>query len=149
MSRTVLTQKCYQARPGDLAAKWYLVDATDQVLGRLAVKVATVLMGKDKPTFTPHVDTGAYIVVINADKVRVTGKKAQQKTYEHYTRHPGGRRIVPYEQMLAKHPDRVVELAVWGMLPKTKLGKHLLKKLKVYAGAEHPHASQSPVPLAI
>ncbi len=149
MSRTVLTQKCYQAKAHDIAPMWYIVDARDQVLGRLAVKVATVLMGKDKPTFTPHVDTGAFIVVINADKIRVTGKKAQQKTYEHYTRHPGGRKIVPYERMLARHPARVVELAVWGMLPKTKLGKHLLKKLKVYAGADHPHASQGPEPLAI
>ncbi len=149
MSRTVLTQKCYQAKAHDVAPKWYVVDARDQVLGRLAVKVATVLLGKDKPTFTPHVDTGAFVVVINADKIRVTGRKAQQKTYSYYTRHPGGQKIVPYEQMLAKHPDRVVELAVWGMLPKTKLGKHLLKKLKVYAGTEHPHASQSPVPLAI
>jgi large subunit ribosomal protein L13 len=149
MSRTVLTQKCYQAKPGEVTPKWYIVDARDQVLGRLAVKVATILMGKDKPTFTPHVDTGAYIVIINAGRIRVTGRKAQQKTYEHYTRHTGGRRIVPYEQMLARRPERVIELAVWGMLPKTKLGKHLLKKLKIYAGADHPHASQNPEPLAI
>jgi large subunit ribosomal protein L13 len=149
MSRTVLTQKCYQAKSGDLAPKWYVVDATDQVLGRLAVKIATVLMGKDKPTYTPHVDTGAFVVVINAGKIRVTGRKVEQKTYEYYTRHPGGRKVLPYEQMIAKHPERVLELAVWGMLPKTKLGKHLLKKLKVYAGAEHRHASQNPEPLAV
>jgi large subunit ribosomal protein L13 len=149
MTRTALVQKCYQAKPGEVTEKWYLIDAKDQVLGRLAVKVATMLMGKDKPTFTPHVDTGAFIVVINADKIRVTGKKAEQKTYEHYTRHPSGRKIVPYEEMLERHPDQIISLAVWGMMPKNTLGKQRLKKLKVYAGAEHPHAAQNPEPKAV
>lgn len=149
MAQTVLMQKCYQAKPGEVTKKWYIIDAKDQVLGRLAVKIATMLMGKDKPTFTPHVDTGAFIVVTNADKIRVTGKKAQQKTYEWYTRHPGGRKVVPFEQMQARHPDEVLKLAVWGMLPKTKLGKHLMKNLKVYRGAEHPHGAQNPEAVAI
>ncbi len=149
MPRTVLMQKCYQAKPGDVTKKWYIIDAKDQVLGRLAVKVATMLMGKDKPTFTPHVDTGAFIVIINADKIRVTGKKAQQKTYETYSRYPGGHKVIPYEKMQAKHPDQVIELAVWGMLPKTKLGKHLMKNLKVYAGSEHPHTAQNPEAIAV
>jgi large subunit ribosomal protein L13 len=149
MSRTAVVQKCYQAKPGDVTRKWYVIDGKDQVLGRLSVKIATILMGKDKPTFTPHVDTGAFVVVINADKIRVTGKKAQLKTYETYSRYPGGHKIIPYEDMQAKHPDRVLELAVWGMLPKTKHSKHLMKNLKIYAGAEHPHAAQDPEPLAV
>lgn len=149
MSRTALVQKCYQAKPGDVAKKWYLIDAKDQVLGRLAVKVATMLMGKDKPTFTPHVDTGAFIVIVNAEKIRVTGKKAQQKTYETYSRHPGGHKIRPYEEMQVKHPDQIIELAVWGMLPKTKLGKHLMKNLKIYAGTDHPHVAQNPEAVAV
>ncbi len=149
MSRTVLTQKCYQAKPGEVTQKWFVVDAKDQVLGRLAVKVAAVLMGKDKPTYTPHVDTGAFVVIINADKIRVTGKKAEQKFYDYYTRYPGGYKVVPYEEMLAKHPDRVIELAVWGMMPKTKLSKHMIKKLKTYAGTEHPHVAQNPEPMAV
>lgn len=149
MARTAVVQKCYQAKPGDVTKKWYVIDAKDQVLGRLAVKIATMLMGKDKPTFTPHVDTGAFIVVINADKIRVTGKKAQQKTYQTYSRYPGGQKTIPYEEMQAKHPDKIIELAVWGMLPKTKLGKHLLKNLKIYGGAEHPHAAQNPEALAV
>jgi large subunit ribosomal protein L13 len=149
MSRTALVQKCYQAKPGDVTKKWYVIDAKDQVLGRLAVKVATMLMGKDKPTFTPHVDTGAFIVVINAEKIRVTGKKSEQKTYETYSRYPGGHKVIPYDEMQVKHPDKIIELAVWGMLPKTKLGKHLMKNLKIYAGTEHPHVAQNPEALAV
>lgn len=144
MAQTVVMQKCYVAKPGDLTQKWYVVDAKDLVLGRMAVKVAAILMGKDKPTYTPHVDTGDFVVVINAEKIRVTGAKAQQKWYDYYTRYPGGRKIIPFEEMLAKHPDRVIELAVWGMMPKTKLSKQMIKKMKVYRGAEHPHAAQNP-----
>lgn len=149
MPRTVLRQKSYSAKTGEVTPKWYLIDATDLVLGRLAVKVAAMLMGKDKPTYTPHVDTGDFVVITNAEKIRVTGAKAQQKWYDYYTRYPGGRKIVPFEEMLAKHPDRVIELAVWGMMPKTKHSKHMIKKMKVYRGAEHPHAAQNPEPLAV
>lgn len=144
MARTVLMQKSYVAKPGELTQKWYLVDAKDLVLGRMAVKIAAILMGKDKPTYTPNVDTGDFVVVINAEKVRVTGNKAQQKWYDYFTRYPGGRKVVPFEEMLTKHPDRVIELAVWGMMPKTKLSKHMIMKLKVYRGAEHPHGAQNP-----
>ncbi len=149
MARTVLMQKSYVAKAGDLTPKWHLVDATDQVLGRLAVKVAAILMGKDKPTYTPNMDTGDFVVVINAEKIRVTGNKAQQKWYDYYTRYPGGRKVIPYEQMISRHPDQVIKLAVWGMMPKTKLSKAMIKKLKIYRDAEHPHAAQNPEALEL
>jgi len=149
MPRTVLTQKSYMPKAAELTKKWYLVDADGQVLGRLAVKLATALMGKDKPTYTAHMDTGDFYVVVNAEKVRVTGRKAEQLTYDWFTRHPGGRKVVPFEVMRAKHPERIIELAVRGMLPKNKLSRHLLKNLKVYAGPKHPHAAQQPAPLAV
>ncbi len=149
MPRTVLLQKSYQAKAGDITRKWYVVDAKDLVLGRLAARVAEILMGKDKPTYTPNVDTGDFVVVVNADKIRVTGRKREQLTYDWYTRYPGGRKVVSYEQMLARHPDRIITLAVKGMLPKSTLGKQMIKKLKVYAGAEHPHVAQNPEPKEI
>jgi large subunit ribosomal protein L13 len=121
-----------------------VVDATDKVLGRLAARVATILMGKHRPTYTPSVDTGDFVVVINAEKVRVTGKKRQDKEYDWYTRYPGGHKSMSFDRMQQKHPERIIELAVQRMLPKSRLGDKLGKKLKVYAGSEHPHQAQQP-----
>jgi large subunit ribosomal protein L13 len=129
--------------------RWYHVDATDQVLGRLATRVATVLMGKDRPEFSPHVDTGAFVVVTNAEKVRLTGKKANEKVYRRYTGYPGGLKEVSVQEMLEKHPDRVLREAVRRMLPKSKLGRKMLSKLKVYAGPDHPHTYAKPEELAV
>jgi large subunit ribosomal protein L13 len=126
---------------------WYLVDATDQTLGRLAVRIARVLMGKHKPTYTPHVDVGDYVIVINAGRVRVTGKKLQQKIYYHYSGYPGGLSEKKLEHLLAQRPTRPIEEAVRTMLPKSVLGRRMFKKLKVYAGADHPHQRQNPKPL--
>ncbi len=127
--------------------KWYVVDADGVVLGRLASRVATILRGKHKPTFTPHLDTGDHVVVVNADKVHLTGRKRTDKLYRWHTGYIGGLREVTAETMLRTHPERVVEWAVQGMLPKNRLGKAMAKKLKVYRGAEHPHAAQQPGPL--
>lgn len=138
--------RSYCAKPGEVEQRWYHVDATDQVLGRLAVKVATVLMGKHKPTYTPHVDTGDFVVVTNAASVRVTGRKAETMSYPRYSYYPGGYKEIPYERMLQDHPDRIVREAVRRMLPKSTLGRHMLSKLKVYASADHPHAAQQPEP---
>lgn len=133
----------------DADRKWYVVDATDQVLGRLAAKVASVIRGKNKPSFTPNMDTGDFVVVVNADKVKMTGKRELQKTYFRHTGYPGGVKELTYQQMKAKHPERIIEFAVKGMLPKTKLGNKLGKKLKVYVGAEHPHEAQKPETLSL
>src|SRR5262249_30839497 len=130
-----------------VARKWYLVDAEGKVLGRLAARVATLLIGKHKPTYAPHVDVGDHVVVINAAKVHLTGQKHANKLYRWHTGYIGGLREVPAEKMLRMHPERVIEWAVSGMLPKTKLGRAMAKKLKVYAGTEHPHAAQGPEPL--
>lgn len=127
--------------------EWVVVDATDKVLGRLATKVATILMGKHKPTYTPHVDAGDFVVVVNAEQIRVTGRKMQQKIYDWYTRYPGGRKTVVMSEFFEKHPTRVVELAIRRMLPKTRLGRQMFKKLKVYAGPDHPHTAQQPTVL--
>lgn len=134
----------YMAKPGEVQRNWLVVDATDQVLGRLAAKVAILLQGKHKPTFTPHVDTGDFVIVINAEKVKVTGRKADVMEYDKYTRYPGGRHLTSYKDMLAKDPHRVIEIAVKRMLPKSKLGKHYLSKLKCYKGDKHEHAAQQP-----
>ena len=133
----------------DADRKWYIVDATDQVLGRLAAKVASVIRGKNKPSFTPNMDTGDFVIVVNADKIKMTGKRELQKTYFRHTGYPGGGRELTYQQMKEKHPERIVEFAVKGMLPKTKLGKQLGKKLKVYVGSDHPHTAQKPEPLSL
>ena len=130
-----------------IARKWYLVDADGVVLGRLASRVATILRGKHKPVFTPHLDMGDHVVVVNADKVHLTGRKRTDKLYRWHTGYIGGLREVTAETMLRTHPERVVEWAVQGMLPKNRLGKAMAKKLKVYRGAEHPHAAQQPGPL--
>ncbi len=126
---------------------WYVIDAEDKVLGRLASRVAFVLRGKHKPTWSPHVDGGDFVIVTNADKVNVTGAKEQDKYYLRHTGYPGGQRKTTLSMMREKHPDRIVRKAVWGMLPKGRLGRQLLRKLKVYAGPEHPHQAQKPEPL--
>ena len=140
--------RSYVAREGQVEQCWFHVDAADQVLGRLAVKIATVLMGKHKPTYTPHVDTGDFVVVTNARQVRVTGSKADTMVYPRYSYYPGGYKEIPYKKVLRDHPDRIVREAVRRMLPKNALGRRMLKKLKVYAGDTHPHAAQQPVPFA-
>ena len=139
----------FMANAANVERKWYVVDAEGQTVGRLAAEVAKVLRGKHKPTFTPHVDTGDFVIVINAEKVRVTGKKLIQKEYFRHSGYPGGSTFTSLESMLQKHPERVVEHAVRGMIPKNKLGADIYRKLKVYAGAEHPHAAQQPEVLEI
>ncbi len=136
--------KTYYAKPGEVERKWVLVDADGMTLGRLATRVAEILRGKNKPEYTPHVDTGDFVVVINADKVQLTGNKAAQKTYYRHTGYTGHLKSETFEEAMAKHPERVVERAVKGMLPKTTLGRQQFMKLKVYAGSEHPHAAQNP-----
>ena len=142
-------KRTYQAKKEEIDAKWYVVDADGKVLGRLASKLATVLRGKNKPIFTPHVDTGDFVVVVNAKKVVLTGKKLLDKSYYHYTGYPGGIREMSAEKMMAKKPTEVLRIAVKGMLPKNALGRQMLRKLKVYAGPEHPHAAQKPTPLNV
>jgi large subunit ribosomal protein L13 len=132
------------AKKSELEQKWLLVDAEGATLGRMAARIAPILMGKTKPTYTPHVDVGDYVVVVNAEKVKLTGKKAEVKTYDWYTHHPGGHKYVSFAQMLDRKPERVVELAVRRMLPKNRLGRKMLKKLKVYRGSEHEHQAQQP-----
>lgn len=134
------------AKGSEIQPAWRHIDASGQILGRMAVEIARVLMGKHKPTYTPHVDTGDFVVVTNAVKVRVTGRKAETMHYPRYSYYPGGYKEVPYTQMLAKHPDRVVTEAVRRMLPKNALGRKMLKKLKVYRGETHPHTAQQPKP---
>jgi len=137
------------AKPADVQHNWYLVDATDRPLGRMASEIAGRLKGKHKPTYTPHVDTGDYIVVINAEKVRVTGAKMEDKIYHRYTGYVGGLKSTRLREMQAKHPERVIENAVRGMLPKNPLGRAMFRKLKVYAGPQHKHAAQQPQPLEL
>ena len=134
----------FMANPAKVERKWYVVDATGYTLGRLASEVAKVLRGKNKPVFTPHVDTGDYVIIVNADKIKVTGKKLDQKIYYHHSDYVGGMKETTLREMLAKKPEKVVELAVKGMLPKGPLGREMFTKLHVYAGAEHPHAAQQP-----
>ena len=134
----------YMANPDKIERKWYVVDAEGCTLGRLASGVASVLRGKNKPQFTPHVDTGDYVIVVNADKIKVTGKKLEQKIYYNHSDYVGGMRETTLKEMLAKKPERVIELAVKGMLPKGPLGRQMIKKLHVYAGAEHGHEAQKP-----
>jgi large subunit ribosomal protein L13 len=132
------------AKPEEVVRKWYVVDASGRTLGRLASKVAAILRGKHKPTYTPHVDTGDYVIVVNADKVVVTGNKARDKVYYHHTQYPGGLRSITFEDLMKKSPERVIERAVRGMLPRNRLGRSMIKKLKVYASPDHPHQAQKP-----
>ena len=141
--------KTFSAKPHEVARGWYVVDASGKVLGRLAAEIARRLRGKHKPEFTPHADTGDYIVVVNADKLRVTGRKAEQKIYYRHSTYPGGIFSASFAKLHARHPDRVLRLAVKGMLPKGPLGYAMLRKMKVYAGAAHPHTAQQPKSLDI
>ena len=141
------TMKTYSVKAGEIERRWFVVDAEGKVLGRIATEVARILRGKHKPTYTPHLDTGDFVIVVNADKVQLTGNKADQKTYFKHTGYMGHERFIPFKEMLAKRPERIIELAVKGMLPKGALGRQMRKKLKVYAGAEHPHVAQDPQPL--
>ncbi len=141
--------KTYTPKEGDIQREWWVVDAEDKTLGRLATKVASILRGKHKPMFTPHLDVGDYVVVVNAEKVALTGNKADQKTYFRHSGYMGNEKHIPFRRMIERHPDRVIELAIKGMLPKNTLGRHMRRKLKVYAGAEHPHQGQQPQHLDI
>jgi large subunit ribosomal protein L13 len=140
--------KTYMAKPGEVAQEWHLIDATDKIVGRLASEIATMLMGKHRPTYTPHVDTGDYVVVINAAKVRFTGKKWEQKEYTWYTGFPRLRKVTAATRH-ERHPERILHEAVRRMLPKSKLGRRMLSKLKIYVGADHPHQAQQPQELAV
>jgi large subunit ribosomal protein L13 len=141
--------KSYMARPREVERNWYLIDAEGQTLGRLATEIARLLCGKNKPKYTPHVDTGDFVVVVNAEKVVVTGRKAEQKVYYRHTGYPGGLRETSYEVMLRRKPTEVLRKAVRGMMPKTRLGRQQLRKLKIYAGPEHPHEAQNPQPYEV
>ena len=141
--------RSYSAKACEVEQAWWQVDATDKVLGRLATKIATVLMGKHKPSYTPHVDTGDFVVVTNAHKVHVSGSKADTMIYPRYTYHPGGYKEEPFKRVLERHPERILHEAVRRMLPKNALARHMLKKLKVYASDTHPHAAQRPAPLPL
>jgi large subunit ribosomal protein L13 len=136
--------KTYAVKAGEIQRNWYVVDAEGQTLGRLASRVATILRGKHKPIYSPHLDTGDFVIVVNAGKIRVTGDKMGQKMYYRYSGYRSGLRETPLSEMMARHPARVIELAVRGMLPKNRLGRALIRKLKVYAGPEHPHQAQQP-----
>ncbi len=127
--------------------KWYVIDADGKVLGRMSTRIANLLRGKTKPTFSPHVDGGDFIIVTNAEKVVLTGKKLEKKLYFRHTQYPGGIKLTPAKEMMKKHPDRVIRRAVWGMLPKGRLGRKMIRKLKIYSGAEHPHQAQKPEPI--
>jgi large subunit ribosomal protein L13 len=136
--------KTYSQKASEVQRDWYVIDAENQVLGRLATQIATLLRGKHKPTYTPSMDGGDFVVVVNAEKIRITGRKAEQKLYHRHTGYPGGLRTTTYRTMLQRHPDRILRLAVKGMLPKGRLGRRQLLKLRVYAGPTHPHAAQQP-----
>lgn len=139
--------KSYLAKQGEIAPQWYVVDATDLVLGRLAAKIANILRGRNKPTYTPHIDTGDYVIVINANKVAVTGRKEEDKAYMFYTGFMGNEKHIRLKDFRKKRPEFIVEHAVKGMMPRNRLARAQMKKLKIFAGAEHPHAAQNPIPL--
>jgi large subunit ribosomal protein L13 len=136
--------KSYMARPLEVERKWYVIDAAGKTLGRLASGIARVLRGKNKPQYTPHVDVGDFVVVVNAERVVVTGKKAEQKVYRRHSGYPGGLKTTSYEQMMERRPEEILRKAVYGMMPKTRLARQQMRKLKIYAGPEHPHAAQNP-----
>ena len=141
--------RTYTPKPGDVERRWHVIDASDVVLGRLATQAAVLLRGKHKPTFAPHLDTGDFVIIVNAGKVALTGNKRAQKLAYRHSGYPGGLRSVGYVELLDKHPERAVEKAIRGMIPKNTLGRSVMSKLKVYAGPEHPHAAQKPVPFEI
>ncbi len=142
-------EKTYSAKKGEIKRKWYIIDAKGEILGKVAVKAATILRGKHKPIYTPHIDTGDYVIVINASQVVLTGKKLEQKYYRRHSGYPGGLKSIRYDRLLKEKPKKVIELAIRGMLPKTKLGRAMLKKLRVYKGSEHSHEAQNPVQIEV
>ena len=139
----------YMAKAGDFEQGWHVIDATDQVVGRLAVLIANVIRGKHRPQYTPHVDTGEFVVVVNAEKIKFTGKKWEQKSYQSYSHYPGGQHITLASDLLAKHPERILETAVRRMVPRNRLGRKQMEKLKIYAGPSHPHQAQQPKELKL
>jgi large subunit ribosomal protein L13 len=139
----------YMPKPGEVKADWHIIDGTDQVLGRLAAKISLIIQGKLKPTYTPHVDTGDFVIVLNAEKIRVTGRKSDVLEYDTYSRYPGGRHLYSYKTMKQLHPEKLLELAIKRMLPKSKMGRNILGKVKIYRGTEHPHAAQQPKEMKI
>ena len=139
---------CYQAKANQLAPQWYVIDATDLVVGRLASQIAPMLMGKHRPTYTPHIDTGDFIIVTNVDKVVFTGDKWQQKTYQRYSGHPGGQKEEAAWKLFQRRPEQILKLAITRMMPKNKIGRHMMAKLMLYVGPKHPHQAQQPIPLA-
>ncbi len=141
--------KTYSPKAGEIERNWYVVDATNQVLGRLASEIAQILRGKHKPTFAPHIDVGDFVVVVNADKVRITGRKIESKTYFRHSGYPGGKKFTSLAEMLERHPEDVIKIAVKGMLPKNRLASQQIKKLKIYTGPEHPHQAQQPETLEL
>jgi large subunit ribosomal protein L13 len=136
--------RTYMAKQDEVQRKWYLIDAEDKTLGRMATEVARILRGKHKPTFTPHIDTGDHVIVVNAEKVKVTGNKFKDKQYYRHTGYPGGLKVINFAALISKKPEQVIEKAVWGMIPHNRLGRSVIKKLRVYRGPNHPHAAQSP-----
>ena len=136
--------KSFLAKKQDIQRKWHIVDADGAILGRLAAKIAPILMGKTKPIYTPSVDTGDFVIVLNAEKIKITGKKEEYKQYDYYTHYPGGHKYVSFREMMTKKPEKVIELAVRRMMPKNTLGHHMMKKLKIYRGSEHKHVAQKP-----
>ena len=142
-------QKTYIPKSGDVTHEWKLVDANGKNLGRLATQISTILLGKDKPTFTPGVDTGDYVIVVNAERISVTGNKLDDKFYYRHSGYPGGLKKINLRDQLAKYPGRVIRQAVWGMLPHNRMGRKLIKKLKIYAGTDHPHQAQEPVQVEV
>jgi large subunit ribosomal protein L13 len=143
------TMKSYMARPQEVERKWYVIDAEGRTLGRLATEIAKILRGKNKPQYTPHVDVGDFVVVINAERVVVTGKKSEQKVYRRHSGYPGGMKETSYERMMERKPTEILRKAVYGMMPKTRLARQQFRKLKIYAGPEHPHAAQNPQRLEV
>jgi len=141
--------KTFLAKKGEIEQKWLLIDAADQVLGRLAAKIAMILMGKNKPSYTPFTDVGDVVIVINAEKIRITGSKAEEKEYDYFTLYPGGHKYISYSEMLKKNPQHIIRHAVGCMMPKNKLGKQMMKKLKIYRGPEHKHQAQNPQKIEI
>lgn len=139
----------FMAKPGVVPQNWHVIDATGQVVGRLAVAIANILRGKHRPEYTPHLDTGEFVIVVNAAKVKLTGKKLEQKTYQEYSHYPGGLKIISAQQLMNKHPERIIENAVRRMVPRNRLGRQQMTKLKIYAGPDHPHQAQQPKELKL
>ena len=136
--------KSFMPKTNEIERKWYVIDAENRVLGRMATEIANILSGKNKPTYTPHADTGDFVIIINAEKVKLTGNKWDQKNHTYHTGHPGGLKEIPYKRLMAEKPEKIIQLAVKGMLPKTSLGRGMIKKMKVYSGTEHNHQAQQP-----